>query len=274
MKAYNRTIFISGLASGLALCVVLLFLPENTLNAQGRGGDALLHDYTERPQWVGGGLGYGYWKSDADFGVTDHSLPCALFSDGDGSGFVLELKTIMYPFQNTWFIVSPRIRYAARAGTFITPLAREPVKGENNETVLLEQEAQVDATLGTLSLDLMLGAEFFGTGVYALAGGSGGLLTGGKYDYTERILNPQGFVFAGTGTNEQQLLGGNNFDNFGSFVVDLRGGLGYLHEIGDWWAVNVEAVYSYPVTSVLEEPDMLKQQGVMGTVSLLYNFGD
>ncbi len=169
---------------------------------------------------------------------------------------------------------SPRIRYEARSNAFITPLAREPVKGENNETVLLEQEAQVDATLGTLSLDLMLGIEFFETGVYVVAGGSGGLLTGGQYDYTERLLNPPGFVYAGSGTNEQQLLGGSKFENFGSFVVDLRGGLGYIHEINDRWGVSAEALYSYPVTSAFEDPDMLKQQGIMGTISVLYNIGE
>lgn len=270
MKPYTHTIFVSA----LALSLVVFLFPERDLSAQGRGSDALLHDYTERPQWIGGGLGYGFWQNEANFGITDRELPCAFFTDGDGSGLVVEIKSIMYPFQNRWFIVSPRIRYEARSGSFISPLAGEPVKGENNETVILEQEAQVDATLGTLSGDLMVGVEFFETGIYLMGGGSFGLLTGGKYDYTERLLSPAGFVFAGSGTNEQQLLGGSKFDNFGSSVFDVRGALGYVHEIGDWWAVNVEAVYSHPMKSVLEDPELLKQQGIMGTVSILYNFGD
>lgn len=271
MKAEIRTIARSMLAAALLAVAAGGGTP---LCAQGDGGDALLHDYTERFQYVGAGAGYGYWKDEADFGVTDNMIPCSRFTDGDGSGPVFELKGIFYPMRNTWFIVSPRIRYEARSGTFISPLPGEPVKGENSETVILQQEGQVDATMSTVSGELMLGVEFAETGLYAVAGGSGGLLLDGVYDYTERLLSPQGFVYAATETNEQQLLGGREFENFSSYVLDLRGGIGYMYRVNDFWAVNVEALYSYPLTSVFESPDLLKQQGIIGTLSILYNIGD
>jgi len=271
MKPLTRTISFPAVALLLATFVLC---SADRLHAQGSWGDALLHDYTERPQWIGAGLGFGYWIDDALFGVSDQALPCAVFSDGNGGGLLFEVKSIMYPFHNNWFIFSPRLRYEARSGTFITPLAGEPAKGENNETVILEQEAQVDATLGTVSLELMAGVEFFESGFYAVGGGEGGLLLSGKFDYTERLLSPQGFVYAATETNEQKLVGGRKFENFGSFVADLRGGLGYIHELGDSWALNAEFLYSYPVISALKDPDKLNQQGIMGTVSVLYNFGD
>ena len=47
-----------------------------------------------------------------------------------------------------------------------------------------------------------------------------------------------------------------------------------MYRVNDFWAVNVEALYSYPLTSVFESPDLLKQQGVIGTLSILYNIGD
>lgn len=270
MKAEIRTIARSMLAA-----VVLAFaLPNLSLRAQGSGDDALLHDYTERFQYVGAGAGYSYWKDEADFGVTDNTIPCSRFADGEGSGPVFELKGMFYPLRNTWFLLSPRIRYEARSGTFISPLPGEPVKGESRETVILQQEGQVDATLSTISGEVMVGVEFAETGLYAVAGGSAGLLLDGVYDYTERLLAPQGFVYAATGTNEQQLLDGREFETFNSYVLDVRGGLGYMYRINDFFALNVETLYSYPLTSVFGAPDMLKQQGFIGTLSLLYNIGD
>lgn len=260
--------------SMLAAVVLASALPSSSLRAQGSGDDALLHDYTERFQYVGAGAGYSYWKNEADFGVTDNTIPCSRFTDGEGSGPVFEVRGIFYPLRNTWFLVSPRIRYEARSGTFISPLPGEPVKGENSETVILQHEGQVDATMSTVSGEIMVGVEVAETGLYAVVGGAGGLLLDGVYDYTERLLAPQGFVYAATGTNEQQLLGGRKFETFNSYVLDARGGIGYMYRINDFFALNVEALYSYPLTSVFEAPDKLKQQGFIGTLSLLYNIGD
>lgn len=271
MKLSTRTISFPA----IALLLAAFFVAQHErASAQGSGADALLHDYTERPLWAGGGLGYGYWLNEASFGVSDRDLPCAFFTDGEGGGLLVELKSIMYPFPNNWFIFSPRLRYEARSGAFITQLAGEPAKGENNETVILEQEAQVDATLGTVSLELMVGVELFESGAYVVGGAAGGLLLSGTFDYTERLLGPTGFVFAGTESTEQQLVGGRKFENFGSFVADARGGAGYIYEIGDLWALNLEFVYSHPLTSVLNDPDVIKQRGFMGTFGVLYNIGD
>lgn len=257
-----------------AISILLpLLLAPLVLAGQGRGSDALLHAPVYRYQYVGGGIGYGYWKSDASFGVTENGLPCALFSDGEGDGLIVEAKGIFYPLQNTWLLVSPRLRWESRASTFITPLPGEPVRIDDGSRIILEQEAQVDADLGTLTLDLMVGVEIAETGFYIAAGGSGGLLLGGTYDYTERLLT-EGFVFSGTGETEQQLLEARAFENYGSIVADLRGSLGYLWRIDDRFALNIDAGYSYPLISAFDDPDMLKQQGILGTLSLLYNIGD
>jgi len=57
-------------------------------------------------------------------------------------------------------------------------------------------------------------------------------------------------------------------------VADLSGSLGYIYRINDRFGLNVEASYSYPLLSAFNDPDLLKQQGVFGTLSLLYNIGD
>lgn len=244
------------------------------MSAQGSADDALLHEKIMRYQYVGLAVGYGYWKSDADFGITDNSLPCARFSDGDGHGPVVEIKGIFYPLQSTWFLVSPRLRYETRSGSFITALPGEPVRGENNERVILQQEAQVDASMATLTLEGLIGLEFAETGLYMGVGGSAGLLLDGLYDYTERILSPEGFVYAENGETEKQLLGGREFETYKSITFDLRGALGYMYRASDTWAFNIEAVYAHPITSSFKDPDMLKQQGFFGTLGILYNFGD
>ncbi len=252
---------------GMALLLPLL------LSAQGRGSDALLHDPVYRYQWVGAGLGYGHWTSEAEFGITENGLPCSFFTDGEGNGLLLEVKGIFYPLQNTWFMVSPRVHYESRASTFITPLPGEPVRIDDGSRVILSQEAQVDGEFGTVTFDLMTGVEFFETGLYIAAGGSVGLLLGGEYDYTERLLT-DGFTFAGSGGTEQTLISGRDFENYGSMVADLRGSIGYIYRLSDQFGLNLEGSYSYPLMSAFNEPDLLKQQGIYGTLSILYNIGD
>lgn len=252
---------------GMALLLPLL------LSAQGRGSDALLHEPVYRYQWVGAGIGYGHWMSEAQFGISENGLPCSFFTDGEGSGLIVEAKGIFYPLQNTWFMVSPRVHYESRASTFITPLPGEPVRIDDGSRVILSQEAQVDGEFGTVTFDLMTGVEFFETGLYLAAGGSIGLLLGGQYDYTERLLT-DGFTFAGSGGTEQTLISGRDFENYGSMVADLRGSIGYIYRLSDQFALNLEGSFSYPLMSAFNEPDLLKQQGIYGTFSVLYNIGD
>lgn len=258
------------------LLIVILLLavasvPE--LYGQGRSSDALLHDPMIRYQYVGLGVGYGYWASDARFGVTENGLPCANFTDGEGGGLLLQAKAILYPIRSTWFFVSPRLQYENRASTFITPLPGEPVRIDGGERIILEQEAQVDGAFSTLTLDLMLGLEIANSGFYIAAGGSAGLLLDGTYDYTERLLT-EGFTFTGSGETEQQLLSAREFESYGTVVADLRGSLGYMYRVSDAVALNIEGTYSYPLLSAFNEPDELKQQGVMGVVGVLFNVGD
>lgn len=243
--------------------------------AQGSWRDPLLHEFTPRRQWVGGEGGYGFWKSEAQFGVTDRELPCSWFTDGEGDGPAFGVRAFIYPFPNNdWVFGTARVRHESRKSTFITRLEDEPIQGELSDSVVLQHEAQVDAHMAAINLELMVGLDFFGTGLYIAGGISGGLLLDGTYDYTERILAPQELVYSATGTNEQQLRTGPKFEGYSAFTVDARGGAGYILRIGDRFGVGIEGLYSYPLTSLLKAPEEIKQQGVIGTLSILYNYGD
>jgi len=252
-----------------AVAALLLTLPGYAQG--GRRTDVLLYSRPVLPLYLGVEGGYARWKNQADFGVSDRDIPCATFTDGEGEGPVGGVKGFIY--YTRWFFLSPRVRYEERSGTFISPLPGEPARNADNEIVTLDEEAQVDATMATLSIDLMVGLEIARTGLYVAAGPSLGVLANGFYDYTERLKGPSGFSFPLTGRTEQQLVGGRSFDTYNQFVFDLRGVAGYLLRIGKW-GINPEVFYSHPLSSALASPDLLKQTGVVGTLGILYNFAD
>ncbi|MBX7216194.1 MAG: outer membrane beta-barrel protein [Candidatus Kapabacteria bacterium] len=242
--------------------------------AQAQGGrrtDILLYQRPILPLFVGIEGGYGQWTNEASFTVTDSKLPCALFTNGEGAGPVGGVKGMLY--FNRWFFFSPRIRYETRSGTFLTPLPDEPVRDEANAIVQLSQEAQVDATMATFTFDPLVGIEIARTGLYLCGGPSASLLLDGSYDYTERIKSPSRFTYVATGTTEQGLVDGASFQQYQQFAFDLRGGAGFILRIGKF-GLNPEVFYSFPLTSALASPDKLKQTGIVGTFSILYNLGE
>ena len=249
-----------------------LFVAVQSLNAQGgRRSDALLYPQTELPLYAGPEIGYGFWNNNADFWVADQTLPCAHFTDGDGSGLAIGAKA--YWYFNDWFMLAPRARFEARSGSFITALADEPARNADQEIVMLQQEAQVDVTMATLTFDLMVGVDISSTGVYAVAGPSVSLLRDGFYDYTERLTGPANFVYSDTRTSEHTLVTERSFEQFESLAFDLRAGAGYFWQLGEF-IINPEVFYSLPLTSALGEPGRLEQTGIVGSLGLLYNFGD
>lgn len=242
--------------------------------AQAQGGrrtDVLLYQRPILPLFVGIEGGYGRWTNEASFTVSDSKLPCALFTDGEGSGPLGGVKAVIY--FNRWFFFSPRARYETRSGTFLTPLPDEPVRDETNAIVQLSQEAQVDATMATFTFDPLVGIEIARTGFYLCGGPSVSLLLDGTYDYTERIKSPSRFTYVATGTTEQSLVAGRSFENYQQLAFDLRGGTGFILRLGKF-GLNPEVFYSFPLTSALNSPDKMKQTGVVGTFSILYNLGE
>ncbi len=212
--------------------------------------------------------GYGTWKHEGFFSVADGNRSCTTFENGEGEGRTYGIKGMVY--LTRWLFFSPRVRLEARSGSFISPLAGEPARDASNTIVMLDQEAQVDATISTLSFEGTIGIEFFG--LYLFGGGSMGTMLDGTYNYSERLKGAtDGFAYADTRDNRHQLVTGRTFENYQKRVFDLRYGVGYILRIGPI-AVNPELLYTSPQTSALNLPDEMKQTGVVGTFAILYNF--
>jgi hypothetical protein len=250
----------------------LLAAASTALMAQGgRGSDNVLYPQPILPSYVGVDAGYIWWSSKASFGVGDGDLPCAIFGDGKGSGVTVGARLLHNV--GTWFMLTPRIRYESRSSTFVTQLADEPIRDAGTGTSYLKQEAQADAHIGAFSADLMVGFTIPKTGVYLALGPSVSLVTGGTYDYTERINGPAGYVYSDNGGTEHMLAEGRSFERFKSVALSARAGLGYVYDLGDL-ALNPEVLYSLPLSSSLDTPDELKQSGVMAMIGVLFYIGE
>ena len=236
----------------------------------GRQSDGVLYPQPDPPPLMfGPEIGYGWWENKGSFMVPDGNRACSEFTDGSGEGITYGAKGMIY--LNSWFFISPRVRFEARSGTFMADLPGEPVRDRTNEIVTLEQEGQVDATMAAVAADLTVGVEFFRTGIYLFGGGSASFLLDGFYDYSERVKGPTGFTYADTRSITHKLVSGYSFPGYENTTFDLRGGLGYVLRL-EPFAFNPEVFYSYPLTSALAKPDELKQTGIIGTFGVLYMF--
>jgi hypothetical protein len=253
----------------MAAILLAMIAPMATLHAQwGRSGDNILYPQNNLPFFIGPEVGWGLWSHKADFGVGDSQLPCTIFSDGKGSGLTAGLRAMLY--LSDWLVLTPRVRYESRPGTFTKTLPDQPIRDESNDPAMLSQEAESQVESSSLTLDLMVGVDIGSTGFYVMGGLGSGLMMQGTFDYTERITAPADMVYDDTGTNEHLLVQEQKFQNYESPAFALRGGAGYLLKLGQW-GLNPEVFYSLPLTSALGAPDELKQSGIVVSMGILLN---
>ncbi len=256
--------------------MLVLMLPVFAPQLYAQGGHAkdnvLFPKPIPIPFYIGLEAGYGNWTDKGYFGVGDGTYaPCALFDNGSGHGYTFGAKA-MYYF-NTWLFLSPRVRYEGRPGTFKTTLPGDPVRDANDSIVTLRENGEVRANFATCAADLNVGVEFFKTGIYVFGGGSGGLLLDGYYDYYQSIADGQAFTYGDSKGTSHKLISGRSFPTYKRTTFALRGGAGFLLKIGRV-IVNPEFFYSSPLNSVLGSPEEMKQTGIVGTMGIMYNFGD
>jgi hypothetical protein len=255
----------------LVAAAACLAWQPHALAQGGRATDNVLFPQPDPiPLLVGPEIGYGWWDNKGGFTVADGNMACTAFQDGKGKGVTVGAKALIY--LNSWFFISPRVRYEARSGTFKTDLPGEPVRDASDSIVTLHEEGSVDATFAAATLDGTIGVEFFRTGIYIFGGGSASLLLDGFYNYSTRVVGPADFTYNDTRGTEHTLVTGRSFASYRKTAFDLRGGLGYLFRINRL-AINPEIFYSSPLTSALAQPDELKQTGIVATFSIMYNIG-
>jgi hypothetical protein len=261
--------FVSRRTLLMAVAALAMIAPMAPLHAQwGRSSDNILYPQSTLPFFIGPEVGWGLWTHKADFGVGDIQLPCTIFNDGTGSGLTAGARAMMY--LSDLVVLTPRVRYESRPGTFTTALPDEPIRDESNDPATLSQEAESEVQSASLTLDLMLGVDIGSTGFYVMGGVGSSLMMQGTFDYTERITAPADMVYDATGTSEQVLVQEQKFQNYESLAFALRGGAGYLLKFGQW-AINPEIFYSLPLTSALGAPDELKQSGIVVSMGILMN---
>jgi hypothetical protein len=255
-----------------ALVLFGVLAPGSRMLAQGgRPTDNVLYPQPDPiPFLIGPEIGYGWWDNKGGFTVTDGNMACTAFNNGKGKGMTFGAKAFIY--LNSWFFISPRIRYEARSGSFMTNLPGEPVRDASDSVVTLSEEGIVDATFAAATLDGTIGVEFFQTGIYIFGGGSASFLLDGFYDYSTRVTGPSAFTYSDTRSDRHKLVSGRSFAGYEKTAFDLRGGLGYIFRI-DRLAINPEVFYSSPLTSALSPPDELKQTGIVATLGIMYNIG-
>lgn len=243
--------------------------PSNPTSGGGRPEDNVLFPQPNPfPIYVGGEVGYGWWSGGTSFTINDQALPCVSFAVGDGSGPVIGGKAF-YGVLIPHLMVIPHLRMEVRNSSYTSLLPEEPTRGASDSVVMLRQEATVDAAVSALVGDVCAGWEFFGTGGYVFGGLGYNLQLGGVYDYSERILGPEGLLYSDTRSTEHTLVKDRPFPNYQTNVFDLRLGLGWLLPVGPVY-INPEFTYRLPLSSALAAPEEMKQNGVMITVGAVY----
>lgn len=261
------------LRRGLRAVAVLGILAVPAVQAWAQGGDTddlILHPrIPPLPLMVGAEAGFGWWENQGMFTASDGDRTCVQFGTSKGDGATFGVKGMIYVTR--WLFFSPRVRFENRISTVSTSLPGESVRDGSNNVVELKQEGYADIRITSTALDAMAGVEFFG--VYAFGGLSMSLLGEGTFDYTERLLSPDGFTYSDSRTREHTLIRNRKLEGYEKSVLDVRAGGGYLFRLGSI-IVNPEAFYSIPTKSALLAPAEMKQSGVVATLSVMYNFGE
>jgi hypothetical protein len=258
-------------AMAVAAMALAVLAPTPVAAQGGSSGDNILYPQPVLPIYIGPEAGYSWYDAEASFVVSDGSFACAAFANGSGSGPAIGMRSLIYLTE--WIALSPRVRYEPRILTFIGPLDPEPARDDRDSIVMLTREAQADATVSSFTFDIRLAIDLFGSGFYLCGGPAFNLMGSGFYDFTERITGPEGFVHEENGSNEDVLATGRSFDSQETFAIDMRAGAGLAIALGRW-VINPEGGYTWPMTSSLAPPDLMKQRGFSASFGLLYNFGE
>jgi hypothetical protein len=213
---------------------------------------------------VYGGIDYNMHYGG--FSTTEGSIICCVANDGKGIGAAIGLKAFI-PLSDA-LMISPRIVYEGRNGTFTANPESYPILGQNNTVENLILTKQFKATMSTIGADLFLTWNLTESGLYITGGPSVASITSQRFVQTESISSPSGVKYLNNNAPDQEVLN-SDLDITKSLQVLAKIGAGYRISLSSQFTLNPEVLYGIPLTK-LSKTYGWTASALQGTLGLLY----
>jgi hypothetical protein len=199
------------------------------------------------------------------FSTSENGVTCCNFSEGDGIGLVAGIKAFI-PISDA-FRISPRLFYEQRGGDFTAELLSYPFFGANQMLEYVDMENKLEASLGTIGVDLFASYHTGVAGIYLAAGPSFCFVASQNFRKTESILRPSGVTYLDGSTSKAVFDG--ELEIVQDLLFGLRGGVGMLLPVTSEIQLDFEALYHLPLNSVSSESDW-NASAFQATIGILF----
>ncbi len=226
----------------------------------------MILDPEQKAGWllgIYGGIDYN--MHHGGFTTTEGSVICCVASDGTGLGTAVGIKAFIPVSDN--ILISPRILYEGRNGTFSANPENYPILGKDNTKENLVLTKQFKASIATVGADLFVAWNVTENGFYIAGGPSITAIVSKHFVQSEHIESPGGVTYLG-GLPDATVLD-TNLDITKSLQVLLKLGIGYQIKLSDNFTINPEAIYGFPLTKFSKTYDWAGS-ALQLTVGLLY----
>lgn len=215
---------------------------------------------------IGAYGGIDYNMHYGGFSTTEGSIICCVANDGKGIGAAIGLKAFI-PLSDA-LMISPRIVYEGRNGTFTANPETYPILGQNNTVENLILTKQFKATMSTIGADLFLTWNLTETGLYLAGGPSIASIISQRFVQTESISSPSGVKYLNNNTPDQEVLN-SDLNITKSLQVLAKIGAGYRISLSSQFTLNPEVMYGIPLTK-LSKTYGWTASALQGTLGILY----
>lgn len=249
----------------VGLLVLLLPLLAVPLRAQ-ENRDT--HGSPAGASWhVGIGAGVFLGMHSGGFSFPEDCADCGHYGDATGIGTAMDLR-IGIPL-TPWLRLEPRISAECHRGDFTSDPIETVIIGSGMQPQTLQLEDELVYTLRLVGIDLLASVPLGRSGLSVLAGPTIGFRITETATVTERILSPQGAVFADGSSAHTPFDGDTEIAR--GMHAGIRAGLGYTLPVGRDIALGAEATWRLPLQSVTEDGDW-KTSGLRTTLAVLFVF--
>jgi hypothetical protein len=251
----------------LHVCVFVMMLPllAAPLRAQEHRDTPVVP--ARAPWHVGIAAGVFLGMHSGGFSFPDDCADCGRYGDATGIGTALDLR-VGIPLAR-WLRLESRISAECHRGTFTSDPIESVIIGSGMQPQSLQLEDELVYTLRIVGLDLLAAVPLGRSGLTVLAGPTIGFRITETATVTERILSPQGAVFADGSSAHTPFDGDTEIAR--GMHAGIRAGLGYMIPVGRDIALGAEATWRLPLQPVTETDDW-QTSGLRTTLAVLFLF--